>query len=302
MAEFFVGALDVGFGEVEVSPVAVVGAELREDCFQDGVGGGAGCLGVGDGGAEEDEVVAEGADVGGVAGVLAVAGDEGGGGVVAEEGVEGVDPGLGGGVDEVGEGVVPEEVAAEDYVGVGVVDDGIAAGVAGHGAQGEGAVDAEVDGRALGVGNVGEVEGFDGGALLGGDVGAEELEVLGALPGADVFLGEDGGSGGGEDRVAGDVVEVIVGVDDEADGEARLGADGVEEGLGGGGVLEGVDDEDAGGAEDEACVGAGLVGFGGGVVDGCEGSVAEVVQSEGRGGLAEGGSAQKSGQGGGGDG
>jgi hypothetical protein len=107
-----------------------------------------------------------------------------------------------------------------------------------------------------------------------GDLGAKELEVFGALPGANVLLGDDGGSRAGVESVTGDVVKVVVGVDDVAEGEGGFLVDGVEEELGGVGTLEGVDDEDAGGAEDEACAGAGLVGFGGGVVDGGEGSVA----------------------------
>ncbi len=278
MAEFLVGQLDVRGGEVEERPGAVAGLELGENDLQDGVGRGSRGLRFGDGFAEEDEVVAEGADVVGVAGVVAVAGDEVGGGVVVEEGVEGVDPGLGGGVDEVGEGVIPEEVAAEDGIGGGVIDEGIAAGVAGHGGEREalvgGEVGAQEDSGGLGVGDVGEVELFDGSALGRGDLGAEELEVLGALPGANVLLGEDGGSGLREESVSGDVVEVVVGVDDVADGERRFLMDGVEEELGGGGILERVDDEDAGRAEDETCVGAGLVGFGGRVVDGGPSSVA----------------------------
>ena len=49
VAEFLVGELDVGGGEVEEGPGAVVSLELGENDFQDGVRVGSGGLGFGDG-------------------------------------------------------------------------------------------------------------------------------------------------------------------------------------------------------------------------------------------------------------
>ena len=98
--------------------------------------------------------------------------------------------------------MVPKEVAAENDVGFGVVDDGVAAGVAGHDAEQEAAVVAEVERSVVGIGDVGQGKSFDEGALLRGDVGKEELKVFGALPGADVLLGQDDGARADEDLVS----------------------------------------------------------------------------------------------------
>jgi hypothetical protein len=284
-AEFFVSELDIGSREVEEGPGAVCGFELGEDGVEDGCAAVAVGLALSDGLAEEGEVVAEGADVGGGAGVVAVAGNEGGCGVVGEQGVECFDPGFGGGVDEVGEGVIPEEVAADNDIGFGVVDDGVASGVAGHDAEQEAAVVAEVEGGVVGIGDVGQGKSFDEGALLRGDVGEEELEVFGALPGADVLLGQDEDARAHEDLVSGHVVEVVVGIDDVADGEFGLLLDDFEHFVCGGLAFESVDDSDGVGADEKAGIRAGAGGFGSGVVDGGGDAVSEGREGKRRVGL-----------------
>ena len=251
-AEFFVSELDIGCREVGEGPRAVPGFELGEDSVEDSCAAVAMGLALSDGLAEEDEIVVEGADVNSGARAVAVAGNEGGCGVVGEQCVECFDPGFGGSVDEIGECVVPEEIAAENDIGFGVVDDGVAAGVAGHDAEQEAAVVTEVEGGVVGIGDVGQGKRFDECALLRGDVGKEELEVLSALPGADVLLGQDDGAGADEDLVTGDVVEVIVRIDDVANGEFGLLLDGFEHFLCGGLAFEGVDDSDGVRADEKA--------------------------------------------------
>ena|SRR5579863_3310336 len=88
------------------------------------------------------------------------------------------------------------------------------------------------------------------------------------------FLGEDG--------VSGDVIEMVVSVDDELDGELSDDANFAKQGLRGGRVVEGVDDRDAVVTDDEAGIGA---GFALGIVDGGVNAVAEIFQSEGERGI-----------------
>ena len=90
-------------------------------------------------------------------------------------------------------------------------------------------------------------------------------------PGGDVAVSDDDCALFGERRVAGDVIEMVVGVDDEFDGQLGDDANLAEESLGGGLIFKGVDDGDAVIADHEARVGTGLA-FG--IVDGSVNSVA----------------------------
>src|SRR5258706_5757047 len=98
----------------------------------------------------------------------------------------------------------------------------------------------------------------------------------------------------GEDRVSGDVIEMVVGVDDKFDGEFGDDANFAEQGLCGGRVIEGVDDCDAVVADDEACVSA---GFTFGVINGGVHTVAEIFQSEGKSGVCGGSCKRRPGRG-----
>src|SRR5262249_11971116 len=71
------------------------------------------------------------------------------------------------------------------------------------------------------------------GFLLGFDVFAEELEILGVDPGGHVAMGDDGGALFGENGVPCDVIEVIVGIHDELDGQFGEHADFAKQSAGG---------------------------------------------------------------------
>ena len=77
----------------------------------------------------------------------------------------------------------------------------------------------------------------------------------------------------------GDVVEVVMGVDDKLDGQLGDHADFAEESLRGGFVFEGIDYRDTAVADDKAGVGA---GFAFGVVNRSVDALAERLQEKGR--------------------
>lgn len=82
----------------------------------------------------------------------------------------------------------------------------------------------------------------------------------------------------GEDSISRDVIEVVVGVDDELDGKLGEHTDFAEQSLRGGLVFKGIDYGDTVVADDEAGVGAGLAL---GVVNGGVDPVAERFEDEG---------------------
>jgi hypothetical protein len=101
-------------------------------------------------------------------------------------------------------------------------------------------------------------------------------------PRRNVAVSDDNRALLGEDGIPRDVVEVVVSVDDELDGQFGDHANFAEEGLSGGLVFECIDYCDAIVADDEASVGAGLT-FG--IVDGGVNAVAERLEGEGKGGV-----------------
>jgi len=132
------------------------------------------------------------------------------------------------------------------------------------------------------VENIRGDEVFDLGFLLGIDVLAEEFEIFGVNPGGNVAMGDNDRAFLGEDSVSGNVIKMVVGIDNEFDGEFGEHANFAEQGLSSGRVIEGVDDGDAVVADDEASVGT---GFAPGVVDGGVDAVADGFESEGEGGV-----------------
>src|SRR5579859_1213378 len=127
------------------------------------------------------------------------------------------------------------------------------------------------------VDDVGGDKASDPGFLFGFDVGSEEFEVFGVNPGADVPLGDDDRTGLGKHTVAGDVIEMVVRVDDEFHGQLGEFSNFRKELFGGFGVLEGVNDGDAVFADDKTGVRTGAA-FG--LVDGRIDVVAERPQGE----------------------
>src|SRR5579859_2896441 len=94
------------------------------------------------------------------------------------------------------------------------------------------------------VNDVGGDKAGDPGFLFGLDVGSEEFEVFGVNPGADVLLGDDDRTGLGKHTVAGDVIEMVMRVDDEFHGQLGEFSNFRKELFGGFGVLECINNGD----------------------------------------------------------
>src|ERR1043166_2976356 len=196
---------------------------------------------------------------------------------------EGFDPRKSGGINQIGYCVVPKKIAAEDDWRFFLLhdDDGISASVAGE------KLDVKNDGAQakLGFGIVessrrGEI--FDHGFLFWSDGFAEEFKIFRVNPGRHVAMRDDDGALFGEDGVSGDMIKMVVGVDDELDWQFTQHANFAEQSFCGGLVLESVDDGDTVFADNEASVGA---RFAFGVIDGGINAVPERFESEGKGSI-----------------
>jgi len=179
--------------------------------------------------------------------------------------------------------VIPEKVAAEDDCGPFLLhdDDGIAAGMPGK------ILDVENDGAQSQLGfRIIELrrsnEIFDLGFLFRSDVLAEKFQIFSVDPGRDVTVSDNDCAFLGEHGISGDMIEMVVGVDDELDGELGDHADFAEEGVGSGLVFKRIDYGDAVIAHDKSRVRA---GFAFGVVNGGVDAVAKRLEYEGQGGV-----------------
>jgi hypothetical protein len=112
----------------------------------------------------------------------------------------------------------------------------------------------EYEGRI--INNFGGGQVFDERFLFQPDVRAEEFEIFGVNPFADIALANDDRAGILKDGVPGDMVKVIVGIDDELDRKFRDLSNLRQELAGSFWILEGIDNRYSIVTYDEPGVGA----------------------------------------------